>query len=620
MQDNRKQTYIAFLHAAILIAVTLFAYHKIFDAGFISWDDADYTINNRFIYGWTAENMSRWFSGFYIGHYHPLTLASYAIDYALFGKEPFGYHLTNIIFHILNAILLYAFVNKIQGNKWVSLFVAMLFAIHPVQTESVSWIAERKNVLYGFFFLTSMWLYTLYVAEEKKKFLVLVTLSGLAAMLSKEAAIALPVSLLAIDVWLHRPLNNKKVWIEKIPLFVAAFVMGIMAIKAQQHEKLLNIHPEFGWYHTVFFAGYTYVQYIMQLLLPVKLSVLYPYPQELSPIHIIYSIIAVAILVTGYIAYKRKWYMLCGGIIFYSANIVLFLQFVQFGEVLMSDRYLYTACIGVFLPLVHYLFAWLIKQSKEIVAIAAMGVVCIVLLVMVNERNRIWLSEIDFWEAIVQTFPESSVAQSSYGGVYMMMGDYRQATEHIDEALRLDANNYKAWYNKGVLHLRKSEMRDAAIALDKCIAIREYPKALFSRAMLYEKTGQADKALTDIEKVLENEPENARAYYIKGGCMEQMGNYQYAINNYNKAIALGGNDPVFLMRRGTAHMGLRDYQSAIHDFSIVIEQRAELGEAWYMRGMAKQMSGQMPCHDLNKARNLGYKEAEQALVKFCNSY
>jgi protein O-mannosyl-transferase len=604
---------------AILLVAVVLVYINIPQAAFISWDDADYVTNNADIHGYTWAHISKWFSSFYIGNYHPLTMASFALDYKIGGVSPQIYHITNLVLHGATTCLLYAFVNNIQGNRWVAFFVAMLFAIHPVQTESVSWVAERKNVLSGFFFVWAMYLYTRYAGEEKKITMLWVTMLGIAAMLSKATAVALPVSLLAVDVWLHRPFKQWKVWVEKLPLLLIAFAIGIVAIKAQAAGEFLNSHPANSFIETIAFAGYAYVQYIIQLIVPAKLSVLYPYP-ELTALQWVYTLMAICIVALAVIAYRRQWYVLSGGILFYTVNIALVLQFVQFGDVLRADRYLYIACIGVWIPVVQYTFDWLGLKLKEYTPVVLLSIASIVLAVLTYQRNDIWLSELSFWKAITDTFPNAAIAQSSLGGVYMKQGDYASAQPYIDEAIRLDANSYKAWYNKGVLHLRKGELAQAAEALDKCIAIHEYPKALFSRALLHQQAGHPLQALADVEKVLAAEPNNARAHFIKANCLVQNGNYETAIISYNKAIANGDGDPLFYLKRGEAHVQTRAFEAAIHDFSLVIEKKANNGEAWYWRGIAKQLAGQMPCHDLNKARNLGCKDAEQALVKFCNSY
>ena len=148
-------------------------------------------------------------------------------------------------------------------------------------------------------------------------------------------------------------------------------MVGWVAILAQANGKFLWLHPEYNWVDTIVFAAYAYVQYIVHFLAPVHLSVLYPYPEKIGLLQYLYLLIAAGIVFLAFIAYKRKWYILCGGIIFYTVNILLLLQFVQFGEVLMADRYLYISSIGIIFPVVYYLSLWLQKISSRIVAVIA---------------------------------------------------------------------------------------------------------------------------------------------------------------------------------------------------------------------------------------------------------
>jgi tetratricopeptide (TPR) repeat protein len=602
----------AIIHYVLLTAAILFAYYKIFNAGFISWDDPEYVLLNKDIRSFSF--LPNWFSQFYIGHYNPLTIASYAIDFLIGGQQPFIYHLENILLHVANALLLYAFINKLFANRNIALFVALLFALHPMHTESVSWVAERKTVLYGLFFFLSLLLYTDYVKTGARNKLVLVYITVIAAMLSKAAALSLPLTLFAVDIWLARPLNNRKPWLEKLPLLLVAIPFGILAINAQKAYGFIGLHPDFKFYETIVFAGYSFVQYIVQFLVPLKLSVIYPYPKEITALHFFYALLSVLIIILGLVSYRKKWNVLAGGILFYTVNIVLVLQFVQFSEEIMSDRYIYTACVGLLVPLVYYSFKFL--QKKMVIAV--FSVWAVLLLVKTYQRNDIWLSELNFWNAIVETFPESSVAESSLGGVYMQTGDYKEAAKYIDAALQADPNNYKAWYNKGVLLFRINDANNALAALNKCISINEYPKALFTRALLYQQTGQYANAFTDIEKVLQSEPENARAYYIKANCLEQQNNLQSAMDNYNKAIEFGENEPLFYMRRGIVAAESGQTKLALNDLNTAIQINPSIGAAWYWRGIVKYNLKQQPCADLNEALKRGYKEAEAAMAKMCH--
>jgi protein O-mannosyl-transferase len=601
------------IHILILLVAIAIAYSKILGAGFMSWDDAQYVLDNKDIHCW--HNFSAWFQSFYIGNYHPLTMFSYAIDYAIGGNSPVAYHATNIALHAASAVLLYFLVIRLFEKKEIGLLVALLFAMHPVQTESVSWIAERKNVLYGFFFLLSLWYYVGYATEDSNKKMIGVILAGIAAMLSKGAAVTLPLTFFAIDIWLQRPLKDRKIWLEKLPLLAAAIITGIIALQAQKQGGFLGLHPEYGLGETIVYGGYAYTAYIFHLLVPVHLSVLYPYPQAIGAVHIFYTIIAVAMLALVWLAYRKQWYVLCGGIVFYTINIALVLQWVQFGEVLMADRYLYIASIGIWIPLAWHVVIWL-KHSVKVIVIT---VVALALTAFTFVRNDIWLSELNFWQAVVDTFPASSVAQNSIGGVYMKMGDYPKALQHIDAAVDADARNYKAWYNKGAVHLRRAEKNEALNAFNKAIEVQLYSKALFSRALLFQQSGEPQRAMNDIEKVLEQEPANARAYYIKGSCMGQLNNMEGAVANYTRAIEYDGHEPLFFASRGLVFMKTGKDFSALTDFSNAISLKNDYAEAWYWRGIVKHNMGKDPCGDLNEARKLGSQEAIEALVRICNT-
>ena len=605
------------LHLALLVASIAIAYSKVFHAGFISWDDYEYVAHNKDITGFGDGNIAAWFSKFYIGNYHPLTVCSYAVDYLFGGTQPFVYHLTNIILHTCNAIVLYFFINRLQPNKIVGLFVALLFALHPVQTESVSWVAERKTLLCAFFYLLALLQYTGYVSALSFKKMAVVVLLGLGSMLSKGVGVALPLSLIAVDIWLLRDLRNKKVWLEKLPLLFISIIFGIAAIQAQAAEKALGMHGAGSVINTIMFAADAYVQYVVHLFVPVSLSVIYPYPREVGWVEYLCLVAVISIVALAVISYRKKWYMLCGGIVFYTVNIALVLQFIQFGECLMADRYLYIAGIGIIGPAIYYLFVWLQNISQQAVAVTGAGIVALALLIMTFERNDIWQSDLDFFTSILNTFPNSSVAQYSVGALYTRMGEYDVAETHLDKAVQIDPNNYKAWYDKGALHLRQGRVDDALDALNKCLAIKEYTKAFFSRAMLYEGTGKPALAIADADRVLAEQPQNARAYYVKADCLEQQGNIQAALDNYNEAVVYEDTEPLFHIRRGLALAKMSKYPQAINDLNKAVSLNPNNGEAFYYRGIVKYRSSQNPCDDFNAALRHGYKQASEAIAQFC---
>ena len=605
------------LHVSVLVVAALIAYSKIFSAGFMPWDDTEYVVTNLDVHGLGWEKIKLWFTEYYIGNYQPLTVFSYAIDYALGKQDPTVYHVTNILLHIANAALVYGIFSKLGRSKWVGLFTALLFTLHPSQTESVSWVAERKNVLYGLFYLLAIWSYLKYVASNKGKNILLVFVFGLCSMLSKGTAVALPLSLLAIDIWLGRSLKDSKVWIEKTPLLFLSLIFGIVAIDAQAQDEFLNLNPQSSIFHSIVYASYAWCTYIVKLVFPYKLSVLYPHPQELEAAHFIALIAALGIAAACIWLYRKGEKALAGGILFYTVNIALVLQFVQFGKVLTADGYVYIPCIGIFFPIVYYIIEFCKKRWKERYAHMVLAAVSLLFLAMTFVRNDIWLSEFNFWQAVIKTFPESTVAQYTMGGIYMKIGKHDLAMQHVDKSLEIDPNNHRAWYNKALIYQRIGKQREAFDALNKSIAIEPYSKALFLRGIMLQSSGRAKQALADFDGVIVEEPENARAHYLRGKCLEELGNLPAALDAYNTAISNNNEESLFFMQRGLLLARGGKFDDAMQDLTQAIELNPKEGQAWYWRGVLKSNMGKNPCDDLKRALQNNFPEAQKAMAKMC---
>jgi tetratricopeptide (TPR) repeat protein len=608
-----------YLHVCLLIVSICIVYFKVLYAPFSTWDDGDYVFKNPDIQGLSFEHLRLWFTKFYVGTYQPLTMLSYAIDF-FFGKlDPFSYHLTNIFFHIFNVIILYCLVLKIQKDTVVAFFVSLLFALNPVQSETVSWIAERKTLLCAFFYLLALLQYAGYVSDRSSIKLLAVVLLGLAAMLSKAIAVGLPISMLAIDVLMQRNLKTARTWLEKLPFILVSIVVGIVAIKGQAAGKFLGMHNEHSLYDSVVFAAYAYTQYIIRLILPVDLSVVYPYPDRIGIIQYIYLAATFGIVAITIVAWRKNWYILAGGLLFFTANIVLLLQFVQFGEYLMADRYLYISCIGIFIPLVYYLVNWMRQTTKNITAYALFSTIALFYFVATFVRNDIWLSDLNFFRSILDASPNSSVAHYSVGALQMEAGNYKDAEAHFNYAVLLNPRDYKAWYNKGALALHEGKSAESLESLDKCLSLASYPPAFFCRSLLYMSAGKFGAALSDAEQTLAAQPHNARAWYVKAFCTEQQGNPNLAIQLYSKAIAYESTEPLFYKRRGICFANTNQFQPGLADLDKAIFLDGTNAEAFYYRGAIKYNLGGEPCMDLNTAVTKGYKAPPGLIQKLCGT-
>jgi tetratricopeptide (TPR) repeat protein len=291
------------------------------------------------------------------------------------------------------------------------------------------------------------------------------------------------------------------------------------------------------------------------------------------------------------------------------------LQFIRFGEAIIADRYLYMASLGIFLPFAHYLYLLLSNNLKLFIAIA--GSVTLLLSILSFNRNYSWQSDMNFYTALLQTFPTSSVAHSSLGTLYMQQGNLDLAEIHLNKATRLDPENYKAWHSKGALHSRQGRAMDALESLNRSIAIYNYPKAYFSRAMLHLSTGRSDLALSDIKQVLTTQPDNARAWYIQGACLSRSGKISEAIESYSRALSIDRSVPLYYIGRGKALIADAQFTRAAADLKIAIQQQPRNGECYYFLGLALQGNNTNPCAAWQKAISLGYKNAESAWANSC---
>ncbi len=201
----------------------------------------------------------------------------------------------------------------------------------------------------------------------------------------------------------------------------------------------------------------------------------------------------------------------------------------------------------------------------------------------------------------------------------MKNGNYKEAETHFNQAVMVDKHNYKAWYDKGSLSLRMGRVNESLDAFNKCLSIYPYTLAYFNRSLLYMGTGRPVLALADAEKTLEAEPENARTWYIKAVCTEQLGNAMQAIAYYSKAIEYEGTEPLFYLKRGMAYNNTDQYQFALADLERTITLEPSNGAAFYYRGIVKYKTGQDPCNDFQAAVGKGFKVPEEVMKKICNS-
>ncbi len=369
-----------------LAVLTYAAFYPSLKCEFTNWDDGTYVTENPLIWKLDGESVKNifinppekrtesifsWFTPVSL-NYHPITMLSLAIDYKFSKLDPYRYHLVNVLFHILNTVLLFLFIRlfvkqlnqRTRGISFqpdpfnVALIVSALWAIHPMHVESVSWVAERKDVLYVFFFLLSCMQYLGWRDTKKTSKAVLCFVFFVCSCLSKGMGVVLPVVLVLMDWLLGETKTVKQLAhsvITKAHFFIASLAFGIIAYKIQSQGAIAAMET-FSLFQRLTFGCYGFIMYIYKLLLPVDLSAFYPYPftdaqGNIPAIYYASPFIVLTLAVTVLVLMRKTEFsgkVLAFGFAFYFVTIVLVLQFLSVGSVIMADRYSYLSYAGLF--------------------------------------------------------------------------------------------------------------------------------------------------------------------------------------------------------------------------------------------------------------------------------
>lgn len=603
---NQKSIY-PILIGFLIISLSALVFSKVLKAGFLSWDDADYVLDNRDVHEF---NLKALFTKFYVGNYHPITMLNFAIDWALFGKQAFGYHLENLIWHLLNCYLVYVLISRFFKNQLSVLLVVLIFCFHPIQLETVAWIAERKNLLYTFFMLIAAINYMNYLKQTASKYLVFTFLFFVFSLLSKPSAIIFPILLFVFDYFYYQKFSFQK-WHLKIPFFLLSIIVGFITIQAQGEGKYLNESHDFALHQQIGYAGYALVQYVSKYLFPVGLSVIYPYPINVPAALFIGFI---AILIIAFLIWKllkHKQTIMLFGFLFFIINLLLVLQFIPFGEVLTADRYMYVPIIGLSIVLV-YLTEKLNSYFKYV-----LFVIPIVLSVFTYARSNVWKNSTQLYLDILDKYPHSFVALNSVGAEYMLGKNYDMASRYLNKAINENENYYKGYYNRGLLYAQTNRYKEALKDFDKCLALKEYPKALVARANVYYALKDFPKAIQDVEKAIRLEPHNSKAYFVMANCYDDLNQADKALAYFNQAIEYSPETAIYYLRRAIVYGKMQNFNACLNDLDAAILINPDFAEAFYWKGVAKVNLKQNPCSDFQKATDLGFAEARAPLLNYC---
>lgn len=545
-----------------VVALTLVVYNRVQALGFIDFDDPIYINHNTHILnGLTLESLRWAFTTGYAENWHPLTWASHMLDVHLFGLQAAYHHVTNLVLHAANGVLLFAALSRMTGALRRSALVAVLFAIHPLHVESVAWISERKDVLSTSFFMLTILAYGEYARDRRWwRYTTVVALFALGLM-AKPMLVTLPFVLLLLDFWpLGRVLQPSAsderaqqasassagpsrnppldLTVEKVPLFALAVMVSVITFAIQKHGGAVGGLDRFPLTHRFANVPLAYVAYVGKMIVPIRLGVFYPYPTAFSALPVSMAVVGLVAASIAAIRFARSYPYLPVGWFWFLGMLVPVIGIVQVGKQSMADRYTYVPLVGLFI-----IIAWggfdvvaRLRLHRNVVRISV-AIAVVALAVVARRQVSYWSDSLTLWRHTLEVTGPNARAHTNVGNMLGGQGDSLGAIAEYEKALQIDStmpetHNNLAWY------LDKSGRGDEALS-HYSIALRLAPNYTAARnnfGVALSNLGRTDEAINEFTKSLDADPEQSDAHFDLALLLSKTGRTQEAIDHLQAAL------------------------------------------------------------------------------------
>jgi Flp pilus assembly protein TadD len=601
------------LMCLLLSLLTLAVYWQAANFEFVNLDDPLYITENHHVQtGLTGKGLVWAFSFTDIAYWHPMTWLSLMLDYEIYGLSPKGYHLTNLLLHILSALFLFLALNRMTGSLWQSGFVASLFALHPLNVESVAWAVERKNVLSSLFWMLTLWSYARYVERSTIGRYLLVLIVFALGLMSKPTLVTLPFVLLLLDYWpLNRlqllssaghldqpstspakPHSGKSLAFrlvrEKLPFFAVSAMAIVLTVLSNQYLGSLVTTDSAPLSLRIGNGLISYMSYVGKMIWPSNLAIYYPPPETISWWQLAVAVLFLMIvsLVVSRTLKTRPY--LAVGWLWYLGTLVPTIGLVRAGLwPAMADRFAYVPLIGLFVMIAWGVPELLAKYRYRRIVLATSTTILLVTLTMVTKLQvRYWQNSFTLFQQAVKVTANNYVAHDSLGNALAQKGMLEQAIAHYQEALKINPNLVNTHNNLGVALLKRGEINRAIAHYNKALRLKSDSAETHNNlGVALFNLGQLDKAIGHYLTAIKLDPNFSKAHNNLGNALARKGKLDEAISQYSRALELK-----------------TDYSEAHNNLGVALAQQGKMDEAIVQFNQALRLKP-----DYAQARaNLGY--------------
>ena len=610
----QKRHYIPLL----LIIITFVVYYQVLSHDFLSYDDNIHVYKNPYVKHVSIPNVLQFWKK---PNDFALVYTVWAIQ-AILAKSPTAeggviklnprvYHFTNLIFHILSVLIVFTILKLVIKNIWAAGGGALLFALHPVQVESVAWVTGLKDVLSGSLSLLAIWLYLLYTRSKKTKtniaqqnnnpikqklntrhlYYILATLSFVLAMMAKTTTVVVPVIVLLLDhLILKRPL--KQAIKALIPWVILAMPMMILT-KLAQPDKPLTFVPNL--WQRILIMGDTITYYLYKLILPFSLGPDYGRSPEFVLKHgwvYLTSILSFGMLILLWMYRKKRlWLFASAGIFIVGFFTVLGIIPFHFQRIsTVADRYLYLSMLGPAL-----IAAWVLSRykKKKIIVITFVLVLSLFGIISANQ-TKYWNNTRTFYKHALKINPDSWTSHNNLASAYESERRFDKAISHYSKAIKIKPDYAEAHYNLGITLEKQGRNTEAITHYSEALKINpNYAEAHYNMGIVLEKTGRLEQAITQYSNTIKIKPSHTKAYINLGTVLEKQKKYQKALNHYFKALQINPNLVKAHYNIGNVFVMQQKFNEAIQYYSAALRINPNYVEAHNNLGFVLEHQGRI---------------------------
>jgi tetratricopeptide (TPR) repeat protein len=566
----------------LLTAVTFLLYASVGHHQFINFDDDDYIAQNIHVHaGLTWATFSWAFRSTEAANWHPLTWILHASNWQLFGANPAGHLYVNVVLHALSALVLFQLLRRATGFTWRSFMVAALFAVHPMNVESVAWAAELKNTLSTLFALLTILAYGWYLKKRSARRFLMVGFVFALSLMSKPMTVTLPFVLLLLDYWPFRRVESFfRLAAEKIPLLALSCGSAIITMIAQKGA----IRAEYSLPQRLANALISYLLYLGKAIWPVHLAAMYPHAGRSLPNLEVAASAVFLLSVTVAVLMARRHRYLAVGWFWYLGTMVPVIGLIQVGKQGMADRYAYLPLIGVFVASVWWIADWAEEHALERKFQVSAGLLVLAMLSLATYfQVGYWQDSITLWSHAVAVTGDNYAAQDCLGDALVAEGQWEKAVLHFQAASVINPGDAGSQINLAVYERRHGKIAEAVVRYQNVLRWSHDPvfrlMALENLGTAYRSLGDYSRAVESYSAALQLNPRSCVGLTGLGVIAQRSGDLKRAIDLYSSALRSRPTDVGYLL------------------LAQGLEKQGRTGEADAASAKAQQMSG-----DLEQAR------------------